>query len=390
MQNRFTPFIFSALTVLSRRKFVSTATRPTKGAERLPTNRFFPVRNRRRLGFFFLSAALIATSAFAADEYPSVSGAPTTDVATFAEPTFEPASLYAVDDPSERSFDSGLAADATPQPGFAANISSATANIGRMYRGANVDFDLVSGDFGFVGLGANATFGFPSPKAGHFVLATPSFRWRQYDVPDWAVGSDSLGIISTGATFNYVIPKSERWTFNVALGLNWNSDGKSTNSEGLNVFGSGVGLWTYSERLKWAFGLAYTNSGDYDIFPIIGATWKPNELWVVDLMFPAPKVSRKIERWSRSDATYWGYLGFAFDANDAVFETDWGTDARLERSDVRLSLGVEKKAEAGLRWAAELGTTFSRDFDVESLEGRYWRADYSPDAALYFKTKFAF
>ncbi len=371
----------------------------------MPTNRFFFVRNRRRLGFILLSAAFVATSAFAADEYPSVSVASEAEFAgsvgasdvsdasvapNFSEPTFEPAPFYAVDDPSERSFDSGLAADATPQPGFAANISSATANLGRMYRGANVDFDLVSGDFGFVGLGANATFGFPSPKAGRFILATPSVRWRQYDVPDWAVGSDSLGIISTGATFHYVIPKSERWTFDVALGLNWNSDGKSTNSKGLNVFGSGVGLWTYSERLKWAFGLAYANSGDYDIFPIIGATWKPNDLWVVDLMFPAPKVSRKIERWSRSDATYWGYLGFAFDANDAVFETDWGTDARLERSDVRLSLGVEKKAETGLRWAAELGTTFSRDFDVESLEGRYWRADYHPGSSLFFKTKFAF
>lgn len=366
----------------------------------MQTNRLFLVKNRRRFTSLLLSAAFFASPVFAADEYPSSEVSSnlelpatleeTSAAPTFEEPTFESAPIYAVDDSSERSFDSSLSADATPQPGFAANISSATANIGRMYRGANVDFDLVSGDFGFVGLGANATFGFPSPKAGHFVLATPSIRWRQYDVPDWAVGSDSLGIISTGATFHYVIPKSERWTFDVALGLNWNSDGKSTNSEGLNVFGSGVGLWTYSERLKWAFGLAYTNSGDYDIFPIIGATWKPNDLWIVDVMFPAPKVSRKIERWSRSDATYWGYLGFAFDANDAVFETDWGTDARLERSDVRLSLGVEKKAEAGLRWAAELGTTFSRDFDVESLEGRYWRADYSPDAALYFKTKFAF
>ncbi|MBQ2850965.1 MAG: hypothetical protein IJE77_10825, partial [Thermoguttaceae bacterium] len=144
------------------------------------------------MGFFFLSAAFVATSALAADEYPSVSVAPTTEFAetpqvsgdsgvpTFSEPTFEPAPIYAVDDSSERSFDSGLSADATPQPGFAANISSATANIGRMYRGANVDFDLVSGDFGFVGLGANATFGFPSPKAGHFILATPSVRWRQY------------------------------------------------------------------------------------------------------------------------------------------------------------------------------------------------------------------
>lgn len=372
------------------------------------TNRFRPVKNRRRLASALLCGALSASTAFVAvspNFARPASLEESSEAATFAEPTFENAEpveavdaeptfdeapLYAVDDSSERSFDSSLAADATPQPGFAANISSATANLGRMYRGANVDFDLVSGDFGFVGLGANATFGCPSPKAGHFILATPSVRWRRYDVPDGAVGSDSLGIISTGATFNYVIPKSERWMFNVSLGINWNSDGKATNSEGLNVFGSGVGLWTYSERLKWAFGLAYTNSGDYDVVPIIGATWKPNELWVVDLMFPAPKVSRKIESWSRSDATYWGYLGFAFDANDAVFETDWGTDARLERSDVRLSLGVEKKAETGLRWAAELGTAFSRDFDVESLEGRRWRAEYSPDAALYFKTKFAF
>ena len=358
------------------------------------TNRRFSVDNSYFA--FFLSAAFVASTVFAADEYPTADVAdgfasPSTSEAPESPKTpFETAPVVEVDS-SARSFDSALAADATPQPGFAANIASSTANLGRMYRGANVDFDLVSGDFGFVGLGASATFGLPSPKAGHFILATPSVRWRQYDLPGWALGGESLGIISSGATFHYVIPKSERWTFDVALGVNWNSDGKSTNSEGLNVFGSGVGLWTYSERLKWAFGLAYANSGDYDVVPIVGATWKPNDLWIVDLMFPAPKVSRKIERWSgSSDATYWGYLGFSFDANDAVFETDWGTDARLERSDVRLALGVEKKAEAGLRWAAELGTTFSRDFDVESLEGRYWRADYNPDSALYFKTKCAF
>ena len=356
----------------------------------MQTNRFFLVKNRRRFTSLVLSAALVASSVFIPGEYSSVRVA-TAEKATLGEPTLASAPTYPGDDVIERSFDSALSADATPQPGFAANISSSTAALGRMYRGANVDFDLVSGDFGFVGLGANATFGFPSPKAGHFILATPSVRWRQYDAPTWAVGDDSLGIISTGATFHYVIPKSEQWTFDVALGINWNSDGKSTNSKGLNIFGSGIALWTYSERLKWAFGLAYTDSGEYDVVPVVGATWKPNELWIVDLMFPAPKVSRKIERWSGSpNATYWGYLGFSLDATDAVFETDWGTDARLERSDFRLALGVEKKAEAGLRWAAELGTTFARDFDVESLEGRYWRADYNPDAALYFKTKFAF
>ena len=128
----------------------------------MPTNRFFPVKNQRCFWSVFLSAAFIAPSAFAVDEYPSVSVATESGVAepletpsasaapTFSEPAFESAPLYAVVDSSERSFDSGLSADATPQPGFAANISSATANIGRMYRGANVDFDLVSGDFGFL------------------------------------------------------------------------------------------------------------------------------------------------------------------------------------------------------------------------------------------------
>ncbi|MBQ1278132.1 MAG: hypothetical protein IIY07_05765, partial [Thermoguttaceae bacterium] len=220
----------------------------------MQTNRLFPVKNRRRFTSLLLSATFAASTVFAADEYPSSEVSSNLELPatleeapaapTFEEPTFESAPIYAVDDSSERSFDSGLSAAATPQPGFAANISSATANLGRMYRGANVDFDLVSGDFGFVGLGANATFGFPSPKAGHFVLATPSVRWRQYDLPGWALDGESLGIISSGATFHYVIPKSERWTFDVALGLNWNSDGKSTNAEGLNVFGSGVGLWT--------------------------------------------------------------------------------------------------------------------------------------------------
>ncbi|MBQ5789219.1 MAG: hypothetical protein IIW01_02925, partial [Thermoguttaceae bacterium] len=195
----------------------------------MQTNRFFPVKNRRRFTFFFLSAALAASTAFAADEYPTADVATdSTETATFTEPTFEDAPVYAVGDSSELAFDSSLSADATPQPGFAANIASSTANLGRMYRGANVDFDLVSGDFGFVGLDASATFGLPSPKAGHFILATPSVCWRQYDLPGWALGGKSLGIISSGATFHYVIPKSERWTFDVALGLNWNSDGKST------------------------------------------------------------------------------------------------------------------------------------------------------------------
>lgn len=278
--------------------------------------------------------------------------------------------------------------------------SNATLSSARkgMWQGGEVALESIpkSDGFGFNSLATSAKLGLPAPIRGHFLLISPSFAWRDVDLSSSQfLQQDDLTLYSVGANVAYVVPRSEQLLYNVAIGVSWNGDGRASDGEAVQVFGTGVALWSPSDVWKWTLGLAYSNNIDWGVVPIMGASWTPNEDWRVDLTFPAPKVARRLDILDASEKTsYWLYCGGGVAGFSGVFEPETESASRsvakVKYSGWRLSTGLERKTVQGIGGAVEAGATFGQKYELDSLQGQYWREKRRPGANLLLKTKVAF
>ena len=109
-------------------------------------------------------------------------------------------------------------------------------------------------------------------------------------------------------------------------------------------------------------GAAYLDRPDEEAIPIGGVVWTPNEDWNFDLIFPNPKISRRV--WAPWDAEgkseHWAYLACEFwgDAWDVKLSN--GLIEQVVLSDARIILGMEHKRPGGLNSHVEIGYVFDR------------------------------
>lgn len=125
-----------------------------------------------------------------------------------------------------------------------------------------------------------------------------------------------------------------------------------------------MGDWTLNDRWTLLGGLAYVRQLKSNLLPIGGAIWRPNDDIRVDLVFPRPRVARRLAL-TESQET-WGYVSGVFGGGG------WAVDAGDENvlvqySDLRLCLGVEWLRADGGSTQLELGYVFSRDISVDQF-----------------------
>lgn len=270
-----------------------------------------------------------------------------------------------------------------------------------LWQGGAIDFDTLPkhDGFGLSAVGANAKIGLPSPIKGHFLLAAPSFTFRQIDVPaSNRISNTDMTLYRAGSAFSYVVPRSQDLMYMATIGVSWNGDGKANNSESIELTGLGLVNWKASDEWKWSVGIAYADRDNWNLMPVVGANWKPNDDWNVDLMFPVPKVARKFHFLPETeDSAYWGYLGGSFGAFNSVFDpvplpgqAKTNDAAQVKYFDFRVLAGIEKKTTKGIGFVSEIGAAFGAKYEIESLNGPYWYEKKRPDPNLFMKSKITF
>lgn len=125
-----------------------------------------------------------------------------------------------------------------------------------------------------------------------------------------------------------------------------------------------LGDWTLNERWTLLGGLAYVRQLKSNLLPIGGAVWRPNDDVQVDLVFPRPRVARRLAVGEMSET--WGYVSGVF--GGGAWAVDGGSENVLVRySDLRLSLGIEwLRADGGLT-QLEFGYVFARNISVDQF-----------------------
>ena len=210
-------------------------------------------------------------------------------------------------------------------------------------------------------------WGLPCPTRAWPMLVTPGFTAHFLDGP---TGRNVPARVYEGYTeFRWLPQFTPQLRADVAVTPGYFGDFETTSRKAIRLHGYGTGIWTFSPQLKMVLGAAYSDRLKNTILPVAGVVWKPSDDWNLNLVFPAPKIARRV--WAdvpclrehrglavpgrRVRRRHVGRHGRSPGTNDVLRYTDW-----------RIYAGWEHKILFGMTLQVEVGYVFSRQLQYDS------------------------
>jgi hypothetical protein len=157
---------------------------------------------------------------------------------------------------------------------------------------------------------------------------------------------------------------NDRWGTMVAARPAVSSDFQ-TSQDAMRITGRALATWQWvPERLSLIFGVVYLDRNDLPVLPGAGLIWTPNPDWRLDVIFPRPKLARRLVFIPR-EREDWVYLSGSLGGRTWAVERQPGIPDQLTLRDYRLSLGWERIVEGGGGLFVEAGYVFGRELEYE-------------------------
>ncbi|GAB6167320.1 hypothetical protein JCM19992_33200 [Thermostilla marina] len=213
---------------------------------------------------------------------------------------------------------------------------------------------------GVTALDGSATFAVPAPSRDWPLLITPDFTVyyltgpKSIDVPP--------RLYDAYTEFRWLPRLGPNFRIETALQIGAFSDFEQSSDEAFRITGRGLGIWDWRPGVKLVGGVAYLDRYDIDVLPVGGIIWKPNDLWEFNLLFPKPKIARRI-LWHGAlsdDKQDWFYVAGDYNPHVWAVERVGGFADELTYRDVMLIVGLERRNIPGIDYKLELGYVFSR------------------------------
>jgi hypothetical protein len=181
-------------------------------------------------------------------------------------------------------------------------------------------------------------------------------------------------------------PRPKEWLFfDMVVTPGLYSDFHNFDSSAFRPRGRGSAIIALSERFQFVLGTMYTNRLQTKILPIGGILWKPDDDTKYTLLFPAPKIARRIS--TNDDVSWWAYISGEFGGGTWAIQRDNGTNDAVDYSDIRVILGLEQITESGRNFHVEAGYVFSRRISYKSDNPP---GNFDPDPTLMLRAGFSF
>jgi hypothetical protein len=147
---------------------------------------------------------------------------------------------------------------------------------------------------------------------------------------------------------------------------------------------TGWGLANYRASPQWNFvgGVAVVRQLKSKILPIGGAIWTPRDDTRFELIFPRPRIARRL--WQEDSGEAWCYLAGLFGGGSWSVADTPTENVLVSYSDLRLLLGVEMLNVQGRDLTLEVGYVFSRDISVNHT------SVLAPDPTFLMQASLAF
>ena len=157
------------------------------------------------------------------------------------------------------------------------------------------------------------------------------------------------------------------------------SDFENVTSDAFRVQGKVEGIFKISAPIQLHAGVIYSGRARVKMLPTAGVVWTPDDDWVLRLVFPNPKISRRI--WRGQQANWWGYVNMNYGGGSWDIK---GHSGLTDYNDVQLGVGVEFTTHNHIGGYFEFGGSLAREL---YSNGGSWA---TPPSVLYLKTGIIF
>jgi len=280
-------------------------------------------------------------------------------------------------------------------PGYPSQNSTFQETM-RLYQGARGSWAYLFGNGQGTSVGVNeldttATFAIPffhnsQANLNHApLLITPGFGLQLWDGPQT---TPSMTADLPGSTYDVFIDTAwnPRFTplFGAELGVRV---GIYTNWdvfvwESWRLMGRAVGTLQLTPTVQGKAGIVYLDRNLVKMLPVLGFTWTPDADTRYDILFPTPRVTRRLT--TMGSRNVWGYLageygGGAWTFRRSTYNPNGDSISPFDYNDIRVTLGTEfvPVAGHGLTGNMEVGYVFARQlFYVDGPpQGQYQDLD---------------
>lgn len=225
-------------------------------------------------------------------------------------------------------------------------------------------------NFGMSELEIRSILALPIPSREYPLIITPGFGVHYIDGP---VSSDlPPRVYDAYVQFRWMRRLGSRWGIDLAVTPGLFSDFQQSSDDAFRVTGYGAAQWTRSETQKFVFGVAYIDRQTTDLLPICGIIWTPHDGVRFDLVFPHPRIGRRIYLPGHygEDVQHWIYMAAELGGGTWAVRRTAGFDDQVDYSDYRIFFGIERKAPGRLDSRFEIGYVFNREVRYESATPR--------------------
>jgi hypothetical protein len=224
---------------------------------------------------------------------------------------------------------------------------------------------------GMTELDLAATFALPLPKPESPLIITPSFRSTFFD-PKNEYFAPKETFYNTGVDLRWIKPLSpNKFTLDLGFGIFYSGDFKVKTGDAIRFPAHVAGIWNCNPRLKVIFGVVYLDrKDDYNILPMAGLIWTPQEDISVELMVPRLRIAERV-RWFGSaagdDTSDWIYAAFEIAGGSWGYQPVSNMNGDLDYHDFRLLMGYERRTSCGFTLGLELGYMFGRTLEFDRV-----------------------
>ena len=137
--------------------------------------------------------------------------------------------------------------------------------------------------------------------------------------------------------------------------------------DSLRYTGTGLGVVSLSPNFKVKAGVMYIDREKIKLLPAGGVVWTPNSDWYFNILFPNPKIGKRLINYG--SAEWWLYCAGDYGGGAwHITQRDPTAYDDFDYNDIRISAGVEFKTHRNLNGWFEVGGAFSRELDYRDLD----------------------
>ncbi len=196
--------------------------------------------------------------------------------------------------------------------------------------------------------------------SGEPLQLSPTFIFHFWDGPQPPSAADLPSrAYSAFLAAAWSTPTNQNFGGEIVSSVGVYTDFNTFTTKSLRVKGSGLGWVRLTPNMTAKFGVSYLNRVDIKLFPAAGLFWEPTDRWNLELFFPSPKISYKLQQIGNTELT--GYVTAGYGGDSWTIQRTAGFSDQIDLIDIRVLAGIEFVGFRGLRGFFEAGYAFNRE-----------------------------